>query len=236
MAYDTIFGMDWIENYQLFLFDLDGLLVNTEEIHYRAYCEMCKGRGFTLPWSFSEYFKIAQLDAKAPERHIYAAFPKLQQQEPNWQVLYAEKKSAYLRILHDEPAPLLQGVQELLLHLAKMQKKRCVVTHSAKELVTLLRKQNPILDTIPHWFTREDYSQPKPSPDGYLVAIAKLAAYDDAIIGFEDSLRGMNALMGTKAKPIFINSIDENTKKHFKDMGVATFSSMNELLVVKHLH
>ena len=222
--------MDWIQEYQLFLFDLDGLLVNTEEIHYRAYCEMCKGRGYKLPWSFSEYFRIAQLDAKAPERHIYAAFPKLQQKEPNWAVLYAEKKSAYLRLLQEEPAPLLPGADAMLALLAKAQKKRAVVTHSAKELVTLLRKQNPVLDTIPHWFTREDYSQPKPAPDGYLKAIEVLAAPQDKIIGFEDSLRGMNSLMATPAKPIFINSIDEETRKYFREKGVATFSSFTDLL------
>ncbi len=227
--------MDWIQEYQLFLFDLDGLLVNTEEIHYHAYCQMCKGRGYELPWSFSEYFRIAQLDAKAPERHIYAAFPKLQQEEPNWAVLYAEKKSAYLRLLQEEPAPLLPGAEALLTLLAKAQKKRAVVTHSAKELVTLLRKQNPILDTIPHWFTREDYSQPKPAPDGYLKAIAALAAPQDKIIGFEDSLRGMNSLMATPAKPIFINSIDEETKKYFREKGVATFSSFTELLGMKRV-
>jgi len=228
--------MDWIQKYQLFLFDLDGLLVNTEEIHYRAYCQMCYGRGYELPWSFSEYFRIAQLDAKAPERHIYAALPKLQKEEPNWTVLYAEKKSAFLHLLQEEPAPLLPGADAMLALLAKAQKKRAVVTHSAKELVTLLRQQNPLLDTIPHWFTREDYSQPKPAPDGYLKAIATLAEPHDTIIGFEDSLRGMNALMATAAKPVFINSIDEETKKYFKEKGVATFSSFTDLLSVENLH
>ena len=32
--------MRWISEYQLFLFDLDGLLVNTEELHYQAYKNM----------------------------------------------------------------------------------------------------------------------------------------------------------------------------------------------------
>ena len=182
-----------------------------------------------LPWSFYEYFQIAQQDAKAPERHIYAEFPELQKQEPNWAVLYAEKKRAFLEILAKEPAPLFPGVEEILTVLEKAQKKRCVVTHSGKELVTLLRHQNPILNTIPHWFTREDYSLPKPSPDGYLKAIAVLVEEGDNIIGFEDSLRGMNALLATPATPIYINSIDEETKNFFKSKGVSTFSSFRDI-------
>ena len=85
--------MNWIQNFQLFLFDLDGLLVNTEELHYQAYVTMLQRRGYTLTWDFPAYFQIAQQDSKAPEIHIYKEFPKLQKDEPNWAILYAEKKT-----------------------------------------------------------------------------------------------------------------------------------------------
>jgi beta-phosphoglucomutase len=222
--------MEWVEKYALFLFDLDGLLVNTEEIHYRAYKEMCKARGYTLPWSFKEYFNIAQQDAKAPERAIYAAFPSLYQEEPDWKVLYQEKKSWFLEILKNEPAPLLEGVDEFLLWLEEKGKKRAVVTHSARELADLLRQQNPILQTIPNWFTREDYNLPKPSPDGYLKAIDTLLLPGEKCIGFEDSLRGMKALMATCAYPVYINSFDEATRHHFQKEDVQVFRSFLDIL------
>jgi beta-phosphoglucomutase len=228
--------MRWIESYELFLFDLDGLLVNTEEIHYRAYVQMCKGRGYTIPWSFSQYFQIAQQDAGAPERAVYAEFPALQKQEPNWKVLYAEKKRAFLEILENEPAPLLPGAEKFLKILENAQKKRCVVTHSQTELVALLRKQNPILNTIPHWFTREDYSLPKPAPDGYLKAIETLNSSGGKVIGFEDSDRGMRSLMATIATPVLINSIDEKTRASFASMGVKTYTSFDELLLIDDLY
>ena len=41
--------MEWIHHYQLILFDLDGLLVNTEQLHYQAYKNMLQARGFSLP-------------------------------------------------------------------------------------------------------------------------------------------------------------------------------------------
>src|SRR5581483_5968221 len=170
--------------YELFLFDLDGLLVNTEMIHHRAYVAMCKARGYELSITFDEYFAIAQSDAKGPENFIYKTFPKLQKEEPNWKVLYAEKKRAFLDILQKESAPLLEGVETILKALERANKKRCVVTHSPKELVDLLRKQNPILHSIPNWITREDYTHPKPHPDGYLLAIERFAEKEDRIIGF----------------------------------------------------
>src|SRR5690349_22870106 len=124
--------MNWISEYQLFLFDLDGLLVNTEALHYGAYKRMLAGRGYTLPWDFEKYFSIAQQDAEAPKRYIYAEFPKLQQEEPDWKVLYAEKKECYLDLLQTEAAPLMPGAEDLLLELKKQDVKRVVVTHSSR--------------------------------------------------------------------------------------------------------
>lgn len=223
--------MQWIFDYQLFLFDLDGLLVDTEGCHYKAYVTMCARRGFTLPWDFATYFTIAQKHADAPRDYIYEALPGLKQQEPNWSVLYAEKKAILQEILTQDPIPLLPGVENLLRALEKAQIKRCVVTHSAKDLVAILRKKNPILDTIPHWFTRDDYDKPKPAPDGYLKAINVLAQKNDTIIGFEDSQRGMEALIQTSAKPVLVNSIDPEVRTHFADLGVVTCTSFETLVL-----
>jgi HAD superfamily hydrolase (TIGR01509 family) len=221
--------MNWIQNFQLFLFDLDGLLVNTEELHYEAYVTMLKRRGYTLEWDFPTYFQIAQQDSKAPEIHIYKEFPQLQKEEPNWSILYAEKKQIVTDLLREKGAPLLPGVHELLTKLAALNKKRCVVTHSPKELVTLLQKHHPILKTITHWITREDYSKPKPDPEGYMKAISQFEAPGDKIIGFEDSVRGMKALMQTKAVAVYINAFDQNNRAHFESLSVPTFESFHRI-------
>ncbi len=221
--------MHWISQYQLFLFDLDGLLVNTEELHYMAYKNMLKNRGYILPWDFSKYFSIAQQDAEAPKRYIYAEFPRLQQEEPDWSILYAEKKKAYLDLLKSEQAPFLPGAQELLLLLKEKNVKRAVVTHSGKSLVDALCEKNPTLCTIPYWITREDYATPKPAPDGYLKAISTLAMPGDRVIGFEDSSRGLRSLMATPAKPILVNSHDELLRTSFSQQGVEVFKSLQEV-------
>lgn len=45
----------WVSEYDLLMFDFDGLLADTEHIHYRAYCKMCNNRGITINWSFAKY-------------------------------------------------------------------------------------------------------------------------------------------------------------------------------------
>ena len=89
--------MEWINDYQLFLFDFDGLLVNTEKFHYEAYCLMCKKRGIEPDISFSEYCLIAHYEHDGLEKGFYQRYPELFRQEPDWKVLYAEKKKNYLK-------------------------------------------------------------------------------------------------------------------------------------------
>ena len=70
--------MEWIKNYQLFLFDFDGLLVDTEHMHYKAYLLMCKNRGFELVWSFQDFTNIAHFNAVGLKENIYSTLPSLQ--------------------------------------------------------------------------------------------------------------------------------------------------------------
>jgi beta-phosphoglucomutase len=196
--------MQWILQYQLFLFDFDGLLVDTERLHYQAYIEMCAQRGFQLKWSFPRFSKAAHHQSTDLRDQIYAEFPDLYAMEPNWQVLYEEKKQIFLNLIENGNVSLLPGATDLLLALREARIQRCVVTHSALPLIQRICQQHPILDTIPYWVTREDYTHPKPHPECYQTAIAKLAQPCDDIIGFEDSPRGLHALLETQAKPVLI--------------------------------
>lgn len=196
--------MQWIFQYQLFLFDMDGLLVDTEKLHYQAYINMCAARGYQLPWNFHRYSEAAHHDANALRDQIYEEFPKLKRQEPDWKVLYEEKKQMFMELLEKGSVPLMSGVKELLNALQVANIKRCVVTHSPSSLIEKIREQNPILNTIPNWISRNDYTHPKPHPECYQIAIKKLAESQDRIIGFEDSPRGLQALLETQAKPVLI--------------------------------
>jgi beta-phosphoglucomutase len=209
-------SMQWIHHYQLFLFDFDGLLVNTEEIHYQAYKRMCAGRGFQLKWDFNRYTQAAHLDADALRDQIYAEFPALQNQEPNWNV-------------HEGAVQLMPGVDQLLRALQEAQILRCVVTHSALELIQIIRSQNPVLNTIPNWITREDYARPKPHPDCYQLAIERFAKPQDQVIGFEDTPRGLNALRQTRAQAILICPADYCHLQELKEQGVQHYASFNAI-------
>lgn len=224
--------MQWIHRYQLFLFDLDGLLVNTEELHFSAYRQMLARRGFELPWDFTRYCHTAHYHADKIGAEFYAMFPGLGQQESSWEVLYNEKKHIMIDILSQGNVQLMSGAHELLVALEKANIKRCVVTHSPQALIAPIVKHHPILQTIPFWVTRNDYAQAKPHPECYLKAIKAYAQPGDRVIGFEDTPRGLKALMGTDAKPVLICQVNYPEISEFVQQGVLHYPSFSDMLAV----
>ncbi len=185
--------MDWINKFDLFLFDFDGLLVDTEGLHFEAYQRLCARYGCNLPWTLDQFFNIAHTSALGIRNEIERLFPQMFGGR-SWDALYSEKKSIYQELLQSGNLSLLPGVQPLLEKLAARGKKRCVVTNSTLPQIELVKTHIPVLQTIPYWFTRESYANPKPAPDGYLKALQELKGPQDRVIGFEDSLRGLKSL------------------------------------------
>lgn len=221
--------MEWIYRFQLVLFDLDGLLVNTEELHYTAYKQMLSNRGFKLPWSFERYCHTAHYHSDKIASELYELFPDLHRQESTWDVLYDEKREIMIDLLNQKGADLMPGAEALLNALAEANIKRCVVTHSPDALVKPIRQQHPVLDAIPFWITRGDYNSPKPDPECYQKAIMLHALPGDKVVGFEDTPRGLTALMGTTAKPVLICSVGYPEIATFKAQGVQHFQTFNSI-------
>lgn len=221
--------MSWLDDYRLVLLDFDGMLVDTEQLHYRAYQNMCRDRGYELVITFREYCEIAHKSSEGLENMVYSKFPQLKKEEPNWDVLYAEKKQAIIDLLNANEAKLMPGAEAFLNLLAESGVQRCVVTNSANELISVLRKQYPILDSIPHWITREFYTHPKPHPECYHYAIEKLSEPGDSVIGFEDTIRGVKALQGTEAQAVLVCPRDHPCLDKPVDSSVIHIESLLEV-------
>ena len=186
--------------YDLFLFDFDGLLVDTEPLHYKAYQSVIQALGLSLTWSFPEYCQKAQISSPYLREQLNAHIPELKNYD--WDTLYSAKKSAYLDLLSAYPLQLMPGVIPFLEALSQKTVTHAVVTHSPREQINAICHRLPELDSIPHWFTREDYEHPKPAPDGYLTAWKALGGQHP--VGFEDSIRGVQSLKAAGIAPVLI--------------------------------
>lgn len=188
-----------IADYNLFLFDFDGLLVNTEEIHMRAYEEMLERRGYSLDWDFKKYAEYAHRSTKALADAVYTALPLLHKEEPNWETLREEKQAIYGTMIEAGKIELMPGVEAFL---TAIDKPKLVVTNSTNNQVMTIRRHLPFLEIMDGWFTRETYKRPKPAPDGYLAARKRYPG--SRAIGFEDTEKGIRSLQSAGIDSVLV--------------------------------
>jgi HAD superfamily hydrolase (TIGR01509 family) len=219
--------MNWIRDYQLFLFDFDGLLVDTEQLHFASYREMCFRHRCEMNWDFQRFCREAHSKAMGIWDALAREFPRIFEDEPCKEVLYEEKKSIYVELLKRARLELMEGAESLLTALADRGIKRAVVTNSPREHIEMIKKSLPLLQSIPVWITREDYSQPKPSPEGYLKAIERLAEAGDKMIGFEDTLKGLKALLAAGVESVLVCPTQSEHVQEGISLGAKHFASLS---------
>ena len=123
----------------------------------------------------------------------------------------------------------MPGVEKLLYEIEKQDIKRCVVTNSSKPMADMIIAKQPLLKSINHWITREDYEKPKPDPGGYLRAITLFGEKGDRIIGFEDSVRGIKALEKTPAQSVLIGPVLDPKANSIIAKDVLHFQSFEDI-------
>ena len=215
-------------DFDAFFFDFDGLLVDTEPLHYRAYQKMLATRDLTLPWDFSTYCHYAHQKTEVFAEAMFLLFPSLKKEQPDWMVLREEKVAIYQALLMTESIDLMAGVECILQFLAHHNKSMYVVTNATRSQIEAIRPQHEVLKLIKGWIAREDYLHSKPAPDGYLKAIEMHGPCRG--IGFEDAIRGIQALKATPLTPVLILP-NNYPQPNFKELDqVYVFSSFHDLL------
>ncbi len=220
---------DWTNRFEVFLFDFDGLLVDTEKLHFESFCTLCSEENYHIPWNFETYCQIAHLNEKALREHTWALFPQLKEKFPVWGDFYGRKKKIYLNLLSSAPLECFPGVPEFLTHLSRLQKKMAVATNSSLSSILKAQGRLPVLELIPVWITREDYEHPKPFPDPYLKALEVLSAGGAPAVGFEDTTRGITSLKRAGVQAVLVNREFHLDKKHPDLIDVPHFKNFEEI-------
>ena len=209
------------------LFDLDGLLVDTEQLHWKAYRSMCEHFGCKLTWGFPLYLEIAGGSAKGIEERMRQELPRLFLGR-TWEELYAIKRQKLFDLLAHSPIPLMKGVAEALPALAEEGVPMAVVTHSPKAFVDLVKKAHPVFEAMTAWVYREMYSAPKPAPDGYLRACQEIGVTPERSVGFEDTVRGIESLVAAGVRPVLVNANDPSARSYCEERGIPVFSGFDD--------
>ena len=167
------------------VFDFDGTLVETLDLHYRAYREVFRGRGFDLA---SEVFYRA-LGGKASETIPLMAGTPLD--EGTVREIHQAKKAAVARLFAQEPIPLL--ATSFLIPLLRDRVPLALVSSGSRPGIEQLLARIGWLDCFTVVITGEDVARGKPHPEPYLLAAKRLVLEPACCLVFEDSDAGIDS-------------------------------------------
>jgi len=177
---------------QAAVFDLDGLLVNTEELYQHVGSELLRRRGKT--------FGTDLLDAMMgrPPAVSLAIMIEWHGLADTVETLAAETGAIFAGLLDERLEPM-PGAVDLVGALAGRGLPRAVATSSGPAFAHDVLGRVGLLDRFAFVLTSADVVNGKPDPEIYLAAAARLGVDPAAMIVFEDSHNGCRAAVAAGA-------------------------------------
>lgn len=181
--------------FQAVIFDFDGVILDSEPLHYKACIPVFKSLGLEL--NYDEYVeKYLGLSDKE-------MFPKFFSERgcsyspDKIKVLISEKTARYQEIIEQcDDLPMIDSVDQYIVHVSKKISKIAICSGSTrKEIMAVLAKLKqgglqPYFNTI---VTSEDVQRGKPSPEGYLLTAERLNVPPEQCLVIEDTPHGIDA-------------------------------------------
>ena len=185
-------------------FDMDGLMLNTEDLYEQVGHILMQRRGKTYRDDVRK--KMIGL----PARHAFGVLIEEEGMSESWQELQQETDKIFESILPTQLAAM-HGLKELLDYLDELGLSRCVATSSTQSFARKALTLVGMLDRVDFIITAEDVSQGKPHPEIYLAAAKKMSVPVEDMLVLEDSATGTQA--GVSAGAYVVSVPNEHTKR-----------------------
>ena len=201
------------------LFDLDGVLVDSEGVYYEFWDNIDKMFPTGIP-DFAASIKGSTL------KKIMDYFPDPDVRSRIIKMLDEQERSMKY-VLFDGVLPFLDDLRSRHIPCA-------IVTSSNEDKMHKLFDQHPgFADYFKVVITDRQVTRSKPDPQGYLMAASQLDCDPSDCYVFEDSFSGLEAARRSGAKVIALSTT--NTADLPKDKADKVISSFNQLSVDKLL-
>ncbi|MBK5208114.1 MAG: beta-phosphoglucomutase [Flavobacteriaceae bacterium] len=211
-----------------FIFDLDGVIVDTAKYHYLAWRNLANALNFDFTEEQNELLKGV---SRVKSLEILLEIGKIKLPEEKKQALLLQKNKEYLEYVNKMTADeILPGVNDLLNFLEVNDIKYALGSASKNaplilEKVGLLHRFTAIVDG-------NDVSKAKPDPEVFLIGAKKLGMNPENCVVVEDAIAGIQA--ANTAKMISIGIGDAKVLKEadyvFKDMTAITPDFLKNLM------
>ena len=209
------------------IFDLDGVLVSTDELHYQAWKKLADELGIT---DFNREDNVRQRGvSRMASLEVVLEKGDIEYSEEE-KVEMAERKNDYYKEMLQslDDSAVLPGAFDTL----KMLRDRGILTAvgSASKNAPLILEKTGLLPLIDKISCGLDVTKSKPDPEVFLVAASKLELTPENCLVVEDAKAGIDAAKAGGMKSLGVGPFHEELGADFHSRTLATVDNWEEIL------
>ncbi|MGR5237510.1 HAD family hydrolase [Vibrio alfacsensis] len=209
-------------NYQAAIFDMDGLLLDTERVCMQIFKEACEVQN--LPFHEQVYLSIIGRNAAGIEAIFRKAYGD------DLKRLHQEWRTRYNAVVQHQAIPVKDGVIELLEWLKSQGIPIAVATSTVNEIAKKKLELAGLSEYFDNLTTGCEVTHGKPDPEIYLLAAQRLSANPLQCLAFEDSNNGVRAAVAANMVTYQIPDLVEPCEE-VRGFGHAIVTSLHDVLL-----
>lgn len=223
-------------NIAALIFDVDGTLAETEELHRRAFNETFAAHD--LGWVWEEDLYLDLLRTTGGKERIRAYQREYLDgdilSEADIHALHAQKTARYAKLVADGGLVLRPGIEDLLQLARSLNWRLAVATTTTRPNVEALCQAVwacEALEVFDVIAAGDEVEAKKPAPDVYLLALERLGLSPELCVAFEDSEAGVRAAHGAGIR-VFVSPSQYTLGQDFElaDGMATSFEAFGRLI------
>jgi HAD superfamily hydrolase (TIGR01509 family) len=168
------------------IFDMDGLMFNTEDVYFDVGTELMRRRG-------REYTRqLSDAVMGRPPQACFETMIRWHNLNDRWEAMAEESEDLFISLLDGRLVPM-PGLMELLDALEAAGLPKAICTSSSRRVLTAVLSRFDLEPRFAFTLTAEDITHGKPHPEIYLKAAERLGLPPGEIVVLEDSQTGCRA-------------------------------------------
>ena len=188
------------------VFDMDGLLFDSESVYRDAMMSVARDRGFDMPNDL--FLKLVGIPWAGNIELLKAHYgPEFDHEA------FRIEATRRFQIVADVEICLKAGVVEILDYLDGARLPRALATSSMHPTVQHHLGQHGLLDRFDTLVAQGDYARGKPAPDPFLTAAERLGLAPQDCLALEDSHNGVRAAHAAGMMTIMVPDLLDPTEE-----------------------
>lgn len=210
------------------IFDMDGVIVDTNPYHKISLKQFCEKYGYRL----NEEDLIGKIYGRTNNewiRNIFGPLPKERILE------LGEEKEAMFRALYKDVIKPLSGLDNFLKELEDRSIPKAIGTSAPRSNVDFVLEHTHLRKYFTTILDQSDVEHGKPNPEIYLKVAHRLGFSPQQCIVFEDSLSGVESAQRAGAKVVGVTTTHTQQELAHTDLVISDFTGLEPLELYKRI-